>query len=277
MTVPELWPRSGIPITSLLQALYEIHSKAQNVPIPPEPDVTSYVRWATESTDALQYLVQANEIDQLIRRPAFWAALNMQPGTEQSRRFVQAEMRTRLSALQRAITSLEQFQRRFSLNQVPTTFVVPDTNVLVEYPGELTETNWHDVLQSQVRLFNGIHFVIPLVVIDELDDLKRVNRTRSRARAALKVIYSPTSADPTMRQSLQLSTEAHGPVWLEVLVESPGHVRFGRADDEIVGVAAQLSGALEQPVLFVTYDTGAALRAASAGVNHVLLNHRDHD
>lgn len=275
MTILELWPRTGVPISSLLQSLYEIHSKAQNVPIPPEPDVTSYLRWATESTDALQYLVTGEDIDRLVRTPAFWAALAMQPGTDQSRRFIQAEMRSRIPALQRAIASLEQFQRRFASHSVPTTFVVPDTNVLVEHPSELVKTNWHGLLQSHVRLYDGIHFVIPLVVIDELDDLKRVNRTRSRARATLKGIYRPISADPTMRQRLHSANEEHGAVWLEVLAESPGHVRLSRADDEIVDVAAQLSGALEQAVVFVTYDTGAALRASTAGVSHVLLDHHE--
>lgn len=277
MTVPLLWPRSTASVQSLIDSLRDVGNKAHNVPVPPEPDLQAYVTWATDAADALQPLVHSEDIDRLIRTPMFWAALSMPLHGEQTRRLIQAEMRARRRALQLAVESLELFLRRFT-HDLPTTVVVPDTNILLEHPTELTDTDWHELAPRHVRPLDGIHVAVPLVVVDELDDLKRQKVTRTRARSALKQIYMPDSSDPSMRKVLQASGHTRGPVLLEVVGESPGHVRLPRNDDEIINVAARLRDALGgTSVVFATYDTGAALRATAAGLPHQLLVHPPDD
>jgi hypothetical protein len=64
-----------------------------------------------------------------------------------------------------------------------------------------------------------------------------------------------------------------GQVYVELLMESPTHVRLPRMDDELVRVAARLDAFAQRKPVFMTYDTGAAFRASAAGLPHVRLKH----
>ncbi|WP_346534101.1 hypothetical protein [Micromonospora sp. DPT] len=58
---------------------------------------------------------------------------------------------------------------------------------------------------------------------------------------------------------------------LDVLFDSPGHVRQSRADDEIVDRAVVLQTLAGRPVHLVTYDTGMAMRALNSGLKDIKL------
>jgi hypothetical protein len=57
-----------------------------------------------------------------------------------------------------------------------------------------------------------------------------------------------------------------GPVAIEVLPDVRGHQRLPRNDDELVDRAVVLKEILAAPVHFLSYDTGAVLRANLAGL-----------
>ncbi|OJV81700.1 MAG: hypothetical protein BGO37_07810 [Cellulomonas sp. 73-92] len=104
---------------------------------------------------------------------------------------------------------------------------------------------------------------MPILVIDELDNLKRTNG-RSRARQTLKALYNDFGAGIDGRRVLHLKDATSGEVTIQLLLDPPGHVRLHRADDDLVDRAATLRSFLSHPVHFVTYDTGAAFRASAA-------------
>jgi rRNA-processing protein FCF1 len=272
MTIPLLWPHAGAPGLALATSLHDVYNTAMNVPMPTDDPVEAYVHWATASVASLRPWLSADDVDSLIRTPAYWSALSMPFGTGKGARLVNDEMTARRQQLERVIASIEEFNRRFH-DVTPSTVVVPDTNVLLEHPQQLADTDWHQVLTEHVRPLDNVRLVIPLLVIDELDNAKRVKRTEQRARAVLKTIYERFSPNIDALTVVRRQTEDRGNVSLEVLMEAPTHSRLPRPDDELVRVASQLSSFVPRPVVFTSYDTGAALRAAAAGLAHIRLQH----
>jgi predicted ribonuclease YlaK len=172
------------------------------------------------------------------------------------------------------IAALERFELRFA-SPHPTTYVVPDTNVLLEYPGQLPGVDWFQHLAKYVHPQDEVRVVVPLAVVDELDNLKRVPRSSKRAKTALKQLYSHFGASVHARPTLHEGTAERGRVFVELLMEPPSHVRLPRTDDELVRVAERLSAFTQRKPVFVSYDTGAAFRVSAAELPHVRLTHRD--
>lgn len=241
--------------------------------MPLDDPITAYVHWATESVTALRPWLGGDDVDRLVRTPTYWAALTMPTGTMQGARLVGEEMMARREELQRVLTSLEEFTQRFEDAQ-SSALVVPDTNVLLEHPQALDNTDWHELARGHAAPMDDLRVVLPLLVVDELDDAKRNNRTKSRARQSLKMVYGYFGQNRASTLLRERSTDG-GRVELELLIESPGHARLSRADDELVSVATRLQDFVERPVILMTYDTGCALRGVSGGLRVAHLSHRD--
>jgi hypothetical protein len=272
MTIPLIWPHAGQG-QALTDALRDVHNKAMNVPMPGEDPVDAYVRWATESVAALRPRLSAQDVDGLIRTPTYWFAMSMHSSTQKGARLVNDEMAARQQQLGRVIESIDRFILRFH-DVTPSTVVVPDTNVLLEHPEQLADTDWHQLLSENLRALDNVRLVIPLLVIDELDNAKRVKRTEHRARAVLKIIYDRFSPNIDALTVVRRQSVGRGNVSLETLMEAPTRARLPRPDDELIRIASQLNAFVPRPVVFVSYDTGAALRAAAAGLAHVRLQHK---
>ena len=120
----------------------------------------------------------------------------------------------------------------------------------------------HEVLDQPA--FGQVHLVVPLLVIDELDRLKRngKNEVRSRARATLARFDHLLYRGPD-RVQLQPAPTA---VTVEVLVDELDHQRFNDNDNELVARTRLLTDLVRQPLWLVTADTGMALRARGAGL-----------
>lgn len=105
--------------------------------------------------------------------------------------------------------------------------------------------------------------IVPLLVIDELDNNKRKGDVRTRARTTLRELERRLypSGKPLLIDSAK--------VYLQLVVDSPRHTRLIRADDELVDVARLLSDYTGSPVTVAFYDTGLRLRARAAGLNCV--------
>jgi predicted ribonuclease YlaK len=125
---------------------------------------------------------------------------------------------------------------------------------------------------------DDLTLVVPLIVIDELDNLKRTGtkEVRPRARGALKLIdgFFATRND---RLTIAVPTIDHGGVSVRLLLDPPRHVRLPHADSELIDRAApiDLVDHISNPVIFVTGDTGAVIRARNAKVNVVKLKFDD--
>lgn len=245
---------------------------------PPER-VDAYLRWANIAASRLRNQVTDAEIDRLVLTRAYYAlvVLTREP-TPQIGEMVDRELNARLTDLEAAQEALAALRGRWPA----AAFVVLDTSVFITHPDKIEEIDfrsWAGVREEPV------HLVVPMIVIDELDGLKRTRgRTGWRAAYSLAVIDSRT---PTPGGSGTLQDEdfsgldsgeiPSGRVTVEVWPDPPGHVRLAINDDEIVERAATIQRLAARPVAFVTYDTGQAMRARGAALRVRKLEQPEED
>jgi predicted ribonuclease YlaK len=125
-----------------------------------------------------------------------------------------------------------------------------------------------------------VHLLLPIVVIDELDNLKqsRDKHVRWRSRQALRII-DDRLANPLAPAELQaedytpLDTGGipRGQVTAEIVFDPPGHVRLPIADDEIVDCALRVQALAGRTVTVITYDTRMSTRARAGGLRAVKI------
>lgn len=119
--------------------------------------------------------------------------------------------------------------------------------------------------------------LVPILVIDELDNLKRHNDKHVRWRAGYTLavfdrVLQSTTAPSLLREENfdavrgQTGGIPRGRITIEVLFDPPGHERSPIADDEIVSRALTAEARSGRRVRVVTYDTGQASRARHAGL-----------
>jgi rRNA-processing protein FCF1 len=136
------------------------------------------------------------------------------------------------------------------------TIVVLDTNTLLHYR-KPDEISW--------RVLTGapeVLLVVPLVVLDELDDKRNAKDTSlaRRARNIASTIEKWTATTPA-----DTPTELADGVAIMVLSEESDHRRLSNNDDEIIAVARSLADRGEK-VLVATADSGMRTRARVRGV-----------
>ena len=137
---------------------------------------------------------------------------------------VDLEVNQRVEALESAIATLKAYKERWSSVG---DLLVLDTNFYVEHPDEVQDG---DLAQLTAATTPGwkMHVLVPLLVVDELDRLKRDNRVRSRARTALKTlntVFAHVSEDQPMGR-LREDAPDLGPVTMELLFDPPDHERL---------------------------------------------------
>lgn len=122
--------------------------------------------------------------------------------------------------------------------------------------------------------------LIPILVIDELDGLKRSGSQHVRWRAGYTLavfdqLLSTAAHRAVLRPenmgALASGGTTRGAVTIEVLFDPPGHSRLPIPDDEIVSRALAARTRSDRAVRMVTYDTGQAMRARHAGVEVLKL------
>ncbi|MFI5959781.1 PIN domain-containing protein [Cryptosporangium sp. NPDC051539] len=124
----------------------------------------------------------------------------------------------------------------------------------------------------------GVHLVVPMLLLDELDGQKDRGQdtARTKARVALRTLDAAWRAEH--------SQSDHGPlrfgelrgdqadmVTVELLPDPRGHQRLSIADDEIIDRAVWVQSMSARAVTIVTYDVGMSTRARLAGLRETLL------
>jgi hypothetical protein len=166
---------------------------------------------------------------------------------------VQAELAAQIESLRGFADELDSRVARIVM--VSGHLTVLDTHVLLHYqPPE--QVNWQALVgQAAVRL------VIPLRVIEELDEKKYTARSNLAERARrllsqLRVVMAPGGAPGRLRDG----------VTVEVPLEGGGRARSADADQEVLDTCRELALVSGQPVTLVTADTGMTLRAEAQGI-----------
>jgi PIN domain len=119
-----------------------------------------------------------------------------------------------------------------------------------------------------------------MVVIDELDGLKRSSNKKSRWRAGytLALIDRLLGDDPNRQGTVHQTDrtpdvlESRGEVTIEALLDPPGHQRLPINDDEIIDRALAAQVLAGTGITVITYDTGQSMRARAAGLGVKKLN-----
>jgi predicted ribonuclease YlaK len=121
---------------------------------------------------------------------------------------------------------------------------------------------------------------VPIVVVDELDGLKKSKnpRERWRARYTLAVIDRvlvdpavPGRLAPEDFSVLGKGGIPRGAVTMELVFDPPGHSRLPINDDELVDRALALQPLAGRDITLLTYDTGQSTRARGAGLKATKL------
>jgi hypothetical protein len=223
-----------------------------------------YLSWAETAERTLCNVLDSETVTDLIHTPPYWALRTAAEGTPQLISLVLAEAGRCQRKLSEATDELRQERERWQ--RYPATLVVPDTNVFLQSDAPFEQIDW----PAAVGTVRDVRLVLPLVVVHELDRLKRQgnNTTSKLARSALKWLAANLPANPHGKSG-RLS-EGDPITTVEVYVQD-GPTRPEDADGLIIRFARQLAIVAEKPTKLVTRDLGMRLRATALGVDTVQL------
>ena len=150
----------------------------------------------------------------------------------------------------------------------PGTIVVPDTSAFIE--GEyFTDQDWQSLIG--VSATEPVRLVVPILVVEELDDLKRGrDRTQNRARSVLRRLWE---LNRDARKAVALP--GNRPVTIEVLVDGSWHVRRPVNDAEIIERALFVGEVTGRDAVLAAGDYSMLYQASSAGLKTVLTEKPD--
>jgi hypothetical protein len=275
-------PLPGVERTALLEAITAVATGAINLRGSAGSPYEDYIRWANDSAQKLSLLISAVDVDRLVLTQRYWLLQSM-PGSRDHptvRMLLNSEVDERVRAFEETEKALRQQIERWSR---PGVFVVPDTSFYINHPKKLEEAIEDDDLFRHLNLppFEAIHFLVPILVIDELDRLKESTNKDVRWRAGYTTaVLNDRLRDPTrpgtLRQEERLPRSGWGTfrdeVTLEILFDPPRHTRLPINDDEIIDRALAAQVLAGRDLTVITYDTGQSMRARAAGLKAVKLD-----
>lgn len=273
----DIWPTPGVTGQRLLDVLDFLNLSAVNFAAgvhDPYGMVSAYLKWGIEGQRMAHGTLATSDLERLVLTRRYWAVAQNPAHTAETNAAIGEEMTTRRNDLEAARDALRKTLDSWAPmpGYEPSVLVIPDTNVLMKRDHRSADFDWHGLVSDCVRTMTPITVVVPIAVIDELDNLKRGNsETRTNARHALKYLSHHLGTDPTHWAYLKPPTTDRGPVSLRVLFDPSAHIRLAIMDDEIIDRAAAIGSLLGRHTVFVTYDTAAAFRASAAGLKVQLL------
>jgi predicted ribonuclease YlaK len=140
---------------------------------------------------------------------------------------------------------------------------VPDTSGLIEGPA-LLDFPWHELVAFPEG--ETARLVVPILVVEELDELKRHRdaERRRRARQTLRALWELPRDGSGVAQIGPSAT-------LEVLLDDPSHARMPVPDVEIVDRARYLHEITGREVALVAADLAILFRAREMGLRACLI------
>ena len=270
MTLPSIELRPGADLqaaVSLLQGLAtNCVSAAQPVGVTsPTAKQIAYVQWASETEGRLRTILSTRDAAAFFEGPRHRDISSMTPGT-QLLPMISMEVdahAVRLNAL------ADELGLALRLFDGAGTCLILDTSFYIEHPEKIGEVDFHALAERA----GPVRVLIPIIVIDELDGLKKSRDCRWRAGYSLAVIDKVITNPPwpgILSPATHLPESPRGEVTFQIIFDSPGHVRLPINDDEIVDRALACKPFTDD-LTIITYDTGQSQRARAAGVNVVKL------
>jgi hypothetical protein len=276
-------PRPGTSRDHLLKTLRDLHTAVYNLrggagPGPAQSRIASYLEWVTSAIQQLGNLISAADLDHLVVTRSYDRLLNVaatMTGTDIGTQRVLngmlgLELTQRVDAFDAAIKALDAQIRRWSW---PGVFVVADTSLYIEHPDKLEDLDFRPLLNIREE---PVHLLVPIVVVDELDGLKKSKDRQERWRAGytlavLDRVFASSTAPARLRPEdfsvLGSGGIPRGEITIELVFDPPGHVRLPINDDEIIDRVLAIQPLAGRDVTLLTYDTGQSTRARAAGLS----------
>jgi rRNA-processing protein FCF1 len=254
--------RQGIGVAQTAQQLRECATQAQNVISAGGPDALrlrdEYLLWFDQTGTVLASAFAHPESVGL-ESDRFWRIREIQEDTARPFDLIYAEIRNQASRLKLLADELQGLGERFG--EGGATIAIPDTNVFLHFR-LFDEVPWLDVLQA-----TSVQLVVPLVVLQELDDKRNShnNRLRRRARKVLSRL------EPLLTRSSDVSSVAAG-ITIEALIENDvGIAADGSADSRILETCKALTSIAGARVTIVTGDVAMRVRAGAEGCRAIAM------
>jgi rRNA-processing protein FCF1 len=266
--------RHGMTVEQAIQALAQIIQESlqpRNIATQP-PDLrvklNSYLNWVNSAQARLRSVFADTELEDLLLARAYWhVSMSSIPPSPELGRLVDEELIFQAGhpgvigdgggRLGDAADRLRGLRR---LADRPGRICVPDTNALLHYT-RFDQLPWPQRIGQVV-----VRLIVPLAVVDELDNKKYARREefQQRARELLTLIDRYETAAPDAYAQLRQG------VTFEVLPDEPGHVRAASTDQEILERCEFLTQVTGSPVTLVTGDSGVRINARARGVDNVI-------
>jgi hypothetical protein len=274
-------PRPGINLDNLTKDLAfvrsDISSKVVSGTGGPYGRLMGYLEWAGSAARLLGYQISESDLAALVlsrRYELLLSSFNNMISTSVDvhrvvNEVVTLEVEERSKVLDAAIKALKDERDRWARADV---LVMPDTSFYIRHTDKLEEVDFAPLLGLREY---GIHVLVPMVIVDELDGLKQHNKPHVRWRAGhtLAVLdrLFQASPGPAMLRKEDFSALAtggipRGRVSMELLFDPSRHVRLPINDDEIIDRALAVQTLAGRAVTVLTYDTGQSMRARNAGL-----------
>ena len=268
-------PLPGASRTNLLEALKHVYDGAVNARSGGGDNVhgyNTYMRWALEAVRMLRRQIAEADLERLVLTHTFWALqAHTTPSVESVGQLVDAELDQRVSMFEEARDDLAAQIARWP--RYNWEYVVPDTSFFIQHPQKMEQLDLSEPLGLRGQ---AVHLLVPIVVVDELDELKESKdpHVRWRARHTLHVL-DEVLPDPKWGGVLRSGEFSpvignvgipSGEVTVEIVTDPPGHTRLPMVDDEIIDRSLVFQALAGQRVTMITYDTGQSTRARVAGL-----------
>jgi hypothetical protein len=246
--------------------------------------LAGYLEWVTGTVQQLCSQVSAADLDRLVLTRGYDRLLSVagtMTGTDVATQrvlngLVSLELTQRVDAFDAAVKALDEQIQRWSRRGV---FVAPDTSFYIEHESKLEDLDFRPLLQIRE---DPVHVLVPIVVVDELDGLKKSKNPHERWRAGYTLAVldrvfasstGPAQLTPEDFSALGSGGIPRGEVTIELVFDPPGHVRLPINDDEIIDRVMTVQPLAGREVTLLTYDTGQSTRARSAGLRVRKLVH----
>ena len=261
--------REGVSLEEVLAQLRDTNRTAGNIvglamDGGADAMLDEYFKWTESAERMLTNVLPVDAVAELVHTRRFWALRTLTGAESRVIPLIMTEIETRQRELRALVASLEAERARWADDEA--TLVIPDTNMFLKDGEPFDSLSWLDGPEFSDEL----RIVIPIVVIHELDRLKREgnNSARSMARASIRWLTEKFPA-PGPGSRVILGTERRA-VTLEAYV-TEGPMRPHDPDGVIIAAARWLQIASERPTRLVTHDLGMRLRARLSGVEAVQL------
>jgi hypothetical protein len=218
-----------------------------------------YLIWADTAERQFRNVFADTELLNALHSERYWRIHELDRYSARPAALVNTEIDVQIRLLDDVATQLESHRQ---LAERPGDVLILDTNTFMHCT-LFTDINWLKEFDT-----DAVRLVLPLLVLDELDDKTFSAHTRLSKRAS-KVLRT---LDPFMDNVVTAGIVEIAPgATLEVLHDDPSHRRRGNNDTELLDRAEFLAQVIERPVTMVTTDYGMRVRGKARDLRvHVM-------